>query len=93
MEVINLYKFIDWLIGLPKPLELKYLNEVYELEESKKMSYISNAERFGEEKGIKKGIEIVALRLLSTGAKPAFVKKITGLSLSKIKALKSKKLS
>jgi hypothetical protein len=90
-EVINLYKFIDWLIGLPKPLELEYLNEVYELEESKKMSYISRAEQFGEERGIKKEKYDTALRLLSTGAKPAFVKKVTGLSLSKIKALQSKK--
>jgi hypothetical protein len=64
---------------------------VYDLEETKKMPYISRAERFGEEKGIKKGIEIVAIRLLSTGAKPAFVKKITGLPLSKIKILQSKK--
>ncbi len=33
-EVVNLYKFIDWLIGLSKPYELEYIHEVYELEET-----------------------------------------------------------
>jgi len=85
-EVSNLYKFIDWLIGLPKPLELKYLNEVYELEESKKMAYVSNAEKFGMERGIKK----VAEQSLEQGLKPAVIKRITGLSLVQIKALQQK---
>ncbi len=43
-EISNLYKFIDWLIGLPKQLELDYLHDVYDLEEAKKMPYISTAE-------------------------------------------------
>src|ERR1700733_9613030 len=50
--VINFYRFIDWLIGLPKPLELEYLNDVHKLEELNKMAYISSVERFGMEKGI-----------------------------------------
>jgi len=84
-EVCNLYKFIDWLIGLPQPLELEYLNKVYDLEEAKKMPYISSAERFGMEKGREEGLEKVARHLLKEGAKPAYIKKITGLSLVKIK--------
>jgi predicted transposase/invertase (TIGR01784 family) len=55
--IINLYTFIDWLIGLPKPLELEYRNEVYQLEEAKKMPYINNAEKFGLEKGRAEGLE------------------------------------
>ncbi len=79
-------KELDWLIGLSKPLELEYLNEVYELEESKKMAYISNAEKFGIEKG---KLE-VAKHLLEEGFKPALIRKTTGLSLTKIKALQQK---
>ncbi len=56
-QVYNLYKFIDWLIGLPAPLEIEYIDQVYELEESTKMAYVSNAERFGIEKGIAIGRE------------------------------------
>ena len=44
-EISNLYRFIDWLIGLPKELELNYLNNVYELEEAMHMPYITTAEK------------------------------------------------
>jgi hypothetical protein len=98
-EVINIYKFISWLIGLPEAFEIEYINEVHRLEESKKMPYISFAERFAMEKGYKEGrkegIEkeknLVANRLLSEGVELAFIKKITGLSLAKIKELQKKK--
>lgn len=55
--ISNLYKFIDWLIGLSEPLELEYLQDIYQLEEAKKMPYISNAERFGIKIGIQRGME------------------------------------
>lgn len=89
-QVYNLYKFIDWLIGLPKPLELEYKNKVYELEESKKMAYVSFIEKLGMERGKLEGMLSVAKHLLEDGAKPAYVKKITGLSLTKIKQLQQK---
>lgn len=89
-EVGNLYKFIDWLIGLSKPLELEYLSEIYELEASKKMAYITNAEKFGIEKGIKQRNIEIAECLLDEGCKLSFIKKTTGLSLAQIKALQQK---
>lgn len=97
--ILDLIQLKNNYLCTPKALELEYLNKVHELEESKKMPYISTAERLGTEKGkkegIKEGIEkeknIVATRLLSTGATPAFVKKITGLPLAKIKAIQAKK--
>ena len=51
-EICNLYKFIDWLIGLPQEFEVNYLQSVYDLEEANNMPYISTAERLGIEKGI-----------------------------------------
>jgi hypothetical protein len=74
------------LIGTPKPLELEYKSKVYELEESKKMAYISFIEKLGMEKDLMNA----AKHLLEDGAKPAYVKKITGLSLTKIKQLQQK---
>lgn len=55
-QVKSIYLFIDWIIGLPQPLEMAYLQEIYALEESKKMAYISTAERIGIEKGIAQGL-------------------------------------
>ena len=82
-EIIHLYRFIDWLIGLSKPLELEYINEVYELEEATKMPYISNAEKFGMEKG---KLE-VAKHLIEEGVKLAIIERTTGFSSAKIKKL------
>ena len=79
---------------MPEPFELEYLDIVHELEESKKMPYITTAERFGIEKGRKEGMEKgkleVAEHLLEDGAKPVYVKKMTGLSLEKLKKLQQK---
>lgn len=90
-EVINLYKFIDWLIGLSRSFELEYINDIYELEEAKNMPYISNAEKFGMEKGMEKGVAKgkleVAKHLLEQGIKPAVIIKATGFSSAKIKKL------
>lgn len=98
-SIIDLYKFIDWLICLPKSLEIEYIHQIRKLEELTQMPYISSAERLGMEKGIekgiekgmekgiKKGIEQVAINMLEEGAKISFIKKTTGLSLSKIKKL------
>jgi len=81
--VINLYKFIDWLIGLSSPLELEYLEEIYQLEEAVKMSYISSAERFGR----KQEAVDIAKHLLEEGVKSNIIGRATGLSLVKIKKL------
>ncbi len=54
-QITTLYYFIDWLIGLPRAFELEYLQKVYELEEAKKMAYVSSAERIGIEKGVMQG--------------------------------------
>jgi hypothetical protein len=52
---------IDWLIGLPKPLEL---------EESTKMAYISSVENFAKREGRKEEKFLIAKRLLAIGLKP-----------------------
>lgn len=51
--ILNLYTFIDWVMALPKPLELAYANQIEYFEEEKQVSYITSAERFGIEKGEK----------------------------------------
>ena len=56
-EILLLYKFIDWLVSLPKELNEEFHKEIIRYEEEKKMPYITTAERIGIEKGIKIGIQ------------------------------------
>lgn len=55
--VLELFRVIDWMMRLPEGLERQFLTVVYELEETKKMPYVTSAERFGIEKGLQQGLE------------------------------------
>jgi len=61
-DVRQLFRFIDWILALPEPVERAFLQEVYEYQEAKRMPFIDIAERVGIEKGLLRGIE-VALRM------------------------------
>ncbi len=54
--ILDLYSFIDWVMALPKPLELQYMQEIEQFEEEKKMAYITSAERIGIERGLEQSI-------------------------------------
>jgi len=54
-DVLNLYRFLDWIMILPKKLSSTFHEEVIKYEEEQKMPFITTAERIGIEKGIEKG--------------------------------------
>ncbi|OGV27967.1 MAG: hypothetical protein A3F18_08755, partial [Legionellales bacterium RIFCSPHIGHO2_12_FULL_37_14] len=56
-QVLNLYKFIDWVLTLPEELAIEYNHQVHELTEEKTMAYITTAERIGMQKGREEGIQ------------------------------------
>ncbi|MCW5559032.1 MAG: transposase [Verrucomicrobiae bacterium] len=53
-DVLELYRLLDWLLRLPAEEERVVQQQVLELEKEKRMPYISSAERFGIEKGLKR---------------------------------------
>ncbi len=56
-DILNLYRFIDWILRLPDGIKEKFHEEIIRYEEVKKMPYITTAEEIGIEKGLKEGIE------------------------------------
>ncbi len=68
-DVINLFRFIDWLMSLPKNLEQEFWREIRQLEEETRMPYITSVERLGIEQGIEQGMQregaTLVLRLLN----------------------------
>ncbi len=54
-QIIDLYRFIDWIMRLPADLEKAYHNELSKYEEEIKMQYVTTAERIGIEKGKAEG--------------------------------------
>ena len=51
VEIVNLFRFIDWLMDLPAAHERLFWEELSRYEEEKKMPYVTSVERIGIEKG------------------------------------------
>jgi hypothetical protein len=54
-DVLNLFRFIDWVMTLPEGAEEKLWQEIRECEEEKQMTYMTSIERIGFKKGIQEG--------------------------------------
>lgn len=55
-DVINLFRFIDWMMSLPEEMEEDFWQEIQEYEEAAQVTYITSVERIGIKKGIQQGI-------------------------------------
>lgn len=53
--VVALFTFMDWVLTLPEPLEIRYNQEIQQFEEEHGMTYITSFERIGIQKGIQQG--------------------------------------
>ncbi len=53
--IIELFRFIDWVITLPKGLDTVFWNEVKKFEEECAVQYVTTGERIGIEKGVQQG--------------------------------------
>jgi hypothetical protein len=50
-DIRNLYRFIDWVMILPRTLEAEFWQEFKQFEQERTMSYITTGERLGYERG------------------------------------------
>jgi hypothetical protein len=57
-DVRRLFRFIDWIMELPKPLEDRFWDEIDAFQQEKAMRFISIAERMTMVKGLLRGIEV-----------------------------------
>lgn len=57
LTVIRLFKFLDWIMLLPKDLQIEYRDEMTRFEEEKQMPYITTIERMGIEQGLHQGLQ------------------------------------
>ena len=57
-DILELFRFIDWIMTLPEALEKRFSDEMYEYEEEMKMPYVTSVERMGIKKGQLMGIEL-----------------------------------
>ena len=63
-DIRNLYRFIDWVMILPKALEAEFWQDFKEFEQERTMSYITTGERIGYERGEQEGRQQGELNLV-----------------------------
>ena len=54
-DIVQLFRLIDWFIGLPSQEEEQLWQEIQTLEEEQNMPYITSVERIGMRKGLEQG--------------------------------------
>ena len=64
-DVLDLFRFIDWLLALPKALEKELREELQALDEERKMPYVTNIERFAKEEGALQNAREMVLEALN----------------------------
>ena len=56
-DILELFRFIDWLMVLPDDLELSFTEALREYEEETKMAYVTSIERRGLQQGLQEGLQ------------------------------------
>ena len=73
-EVLELFRVIDWLLVLPKELEVAFRRELMEYEQEKAMPYVTSIERLGRQEGRQEG----RMEGIQQGRQEGLVKGIDG---------------
>lgn len=55
-RIVALFKFMDWVMKLPKELEEIIRQKIHDLETGKQMPYVTSIERLGMEEGLRQGM-------------------------------------
>ncbi|BAY36942.1 hypothetical protein NIES2111_12760 [Nostoc sp. NIES-2111] len=62
-DVQELFRFIDWIMVLPRELALSFTTEVRSYEEVQRMRYVTSIERLAKEEGIRESVlEVIETR-------------------------------
>lgn len=56
-EVLELFRFIDWMMALPEVLAQQFKVELTQLEEKDNMPYVTSVERIAKEEGMQLGLK------------------------------------
>ena len=56
-DILELFRFIDWMLRLPEELEEQLWSEIQTFETVEHMPYVTSVERIGIRKGIQEGIQ------------------------------------
>ena len=63
-DVLELFRFLDWVMRLPEAEENRLWSELQDYEEKRVMQYVTSVERIGIKKGLQQGLQQGEVRVL-----------------------------
>jgi predicted transposase/invertase (TIGR01784 family) len=92
-DILNLFRFIDWILELPQDLKRSFRDDLEAYERENQMPYVTSIERMAEAKGEAKGEErqkqTIALNLLRKNISLETIAEVTGLTIEQLQQLQS----
>jgi hypothetical protein len=89
-DILNLFRFVDWVMILPEGLKQTFWEELRTYEEERKMPYITSIEQIGYDRGVEQGERSLVLRQLNrrVGTIPdRTIDRINKLALTRLESL------
>ena len=56
-DILELFRFIDWLMALPPELEDKFMSDIATYETRERKPYVTSVERIATQRGLEQGLE------------------------------------
>ena len=92
-HVLNLFKFIDWILILLKPLETEFWQELKAYEEDRRVPHTTSIERIGYDRGVKEGKveekQAIAINILKDNLPLETIARFTGLTITQLQKLQT----
>ncbi|PSB03483.1 cytosolic protein [Merismopedia glauca] len=96
-DILNLFRFIDWILELPEELKRSFRDELEQYERERQMPYVTSIERMAEAKGEAKGEargeerqkQAIALKMLQENIPLDIIARITELTIEQLQQLRS----
>ena len=88
-DIINLFRFLDWILELPEDLKRSFRNELEEYERENQMPYLTSIEQMGIEQGEDRATQKIALNLLRKNIPLEIISEATGLTIERLLEMRS----
>jgi hypothetical protein len=88
-DILNLFRFLDWLMELPEGLKQAFRIELEQYEQEKKMPYVTSIEQMSRQEGREEERTAIALSLLSQNVAIEVISQATGLTIAQLQQLQN----
>jgi hypothetical protein len=94
-DILNLFRFLDWILELPEGLKQSFQAELQQYEQERAMPYVTSIEQMAKAEGKAEGKAEerlatqteLALKMLQEGASMEFVTKVTGFTADQLQQI------